>query len=89
MEFKHLNNRFTLYDNEEEIGFLSYGIIDDIMYVNGVVVDPKFRGKGYAGIILAEAVKYVRSENLKVIPRCSYVVSKFDNGGYEDIDARS
>lgn len=88
MEFVHKDNRFTLIDNNYEIGFLAYGIVDDIMYINGVVVEEEYRGKGFAQVILDEAIAYVRSANLKVVPRCSYVVHKFSQGGYEDVAAK-
>lgn len=88
MKIKHKDNKFILLDNDLEIGFLSYGIVNNIMYINGTVVDSKYRGQGLAKDLVLSATKYARDKRLQVIPRCSYVVSMFDRGGFEDIDAR-
>lgn len=88
MEFVHKDNRFTLISHNYEVGFLAYGIVDDIFYINGIVVDEMYRGQGLAKVILDEAVAYVRGNNLKAIPRCSYAVAKFSEGGYEDIQVK-
>ncbi len=88
MKIVHETDQFTLLENSEELGFLRYGIIDDIMYINGVVVEVKHRSKGLAKVLLDAGVDYAKDNKLKIIPRCSYVVSAFDRGGYEDVDAR-
>lgn len=88
MEFKHSENNISLMQGDREIGFLKYGIVDNIMYINGVVVDEAFRGQGLAKKIMNAGVDYAKNNNYKIIPRCSYVVSAFDRGGYEDVDAR-
>lgn len=88
MKIEHKDDYFSLISDNVEIGFLRYGIVENIMYINGVVVDPKFRNRGLAKDLLEESVAYAKKNNLKIIPRCSYVVKAFDRGGYEDIDAR-
>lgn len=88
MEIMHNENKFSFLAKGLEIGFLSYGIVDNIMYINGTVVDPKYRNKGLAKDLVLSATKYAREKKLQVIPRCSYVVAMFDRGGFEDIDAR-
>ncbi len=88
MKILHETDQFTLLKDNEELGFLRYGILDDIMYINGVVVEVEHRKKGLAKVLLDAGVNFAKDNKLKIIPRCSYVVSVFDRGGYEDIDAR-
>ena len=88
MKIEHKDKKFTLYDDQKEVGYVVYEIIDNVMYINGTVVDPEYRGQGLAKDIVLETVKYARKNQIQVIPKCSYVVDMFDKGGFEDIDAR-
>ncbi len=88
MKFEYSENNISLMQADREIGFLRYGVLEDIMYINGVVVDEDFRGQGLAKKLMNVGVDYARDHGYKIIPRCSYVVSAFDRGGYEDVDAR-
>lgn len=90
MEIEHLkqSEKFSLKDNDEEIGFLKYAISEKIMYINGVVVEPEHRSQGLAKKITIKAIDFARDNSMKIIPRCPYVANMFDKGGYEDVDAR-
>lgn len=88
MLIKHDENSFTMYDDETVVGYLKYEDKDGIWHLTSTFTYPAFRGKAYASKILAHTVDYMRKHNIKAIPVCSYVVNKFDAGGYEDIDAR-
>ncbi|NLC54672.1 MAG: N-acetyltransferase [Erysipelothrix sp.] len=88
MKLEHSEDKFSLMKDNEMIGFLQYGIVDQTMYVNGIVVDPEYRGQGLASDLLKAGVEFARENKYKIIPRCSYAASAFDRGGYEDVDAR-
>lgn len=88
MKIEHKTDQFSLLLNNEEIGFLRYGIVDTIMYINGIVVDPKYRGQGLAKDLLNAGVEFARENDFKIVPRCSYAAKAFDRGGFEDVDAR-
>ena len=45
--------------------------------INHTWVDGSLRGQGRAGQLLAAAIDWVKSENLKVFPTCPYVAKKF------------
>jgi len=40
-------------------------------------VQAAFGGKGYGGLLLAEAVGYARREGIKIVPVCSFVAARF------------
>ncbi len=88
MKLKYSENNISLMQDDLEVGFLKYAILDDVMYINGVVVNEDFRNQGLAKKIMDAGVDLARESGYKIIPRCSYVVSAFDRGGYEDVDAR-
>ena len=88
MKFIHKDNQFTLMDDNQELGYLTYKMQDGIMHLDGTFVHPEFEGNGYAAMLVDEVARYARDNQLKAIPVCSYIVAKFDHGGYEDIDNR-
>lgn len=77
-------------DDGEEIAVLAYRRTGNELTLDRTETDPSLRGQGVAGKLLGEAVAYVRENDFKVMPVCSYVVRKFDNAPdvYGDIDAR-
>lgn len=88
MEFVHKDSRFTVLIEGQEAGYLEYERKDNLLHLVSTVVDPKYRGQGLAAQLVDEVAKYAREHNIKTIPVCSYIVSKYDAGGYEDVDAR-
>lgn len=49
-------------------------------------VDPKLRGEGIAGDLVAEAVKYAREAGLKIKATCPYAKKELDaNPDYSDV----
>ena len=42
---------------------------------------------GIADKLLNAGVKYAEENNYKIVPICSYVVKKFEKGGYDHIKA--
>ena len=79
---------FYIYDeNKEILARLEYKKNGDILIFDHTVVSDKLKGQGIAQKLLDEAVDYVRKNNLKVKPECSYIVKKFESGNYDDIKA--
>ena len=47
------------------------------MILNSRNRESAFGGKGYGGLLLAEAVGYARREGIKIVPVCSFVAARF------------
>lgn len=88
LEIKKGKNKFYIGETEEtmvaRITWKNGG--ENIIVVDHTIVDPSLRGQGIAGKLLAKVVEMARTENLKVVPVCSYVVAKLTrNDEYKDI----
>ncbi|MDN5780418.1 MAG: N-acetyltransferase [Luteimonas sp.] len=64
-------NRFTTSEDGHE-GFVEYERDGDVLAITHTVVPPEIGGRGIAGKLVEAALRYARSEGLKVLPRCSY-----------------
>lgn len=88
-EIKHLveENRFALYDGNKEIGELTYKENGNVWTLDHTLVDSAYGGQGLAAKLMDFAIATVRERKLKVIPKCSYIRSKFEKNPeeYEDI----
>lgn len=78
--FQEEKTRFFL----EEEGNLVAEIKWDIqpngdLDVNRTFVDPSQRGKGLAEKLLLKVIEKAKTENVKIIPSCSYVANYFNN----------
>src|SRR3546814_13208573 len=52
--------------------FVEYTREGDILAINHTEVPPEMGGRGIAGKLVQEALRYARDEGLKVLPQCSY-----------------
>lgn len=60
----------------------------EILHINYVEAPPALRGTGAAGRFMQGLMDIVKSENLKVIPRCGYAAAWIDrHGDYKDLVA--
>ena len=50
---------------------------DGNIVIDHTGVESAFGGKGYGGLLLAEAVGYARREGIKIVPVCSFVAARF------------
>lgn len=72
------SGRFVIYDDEVFAGEMTYTRRNDgNIVVDHTGVESAFGGKGYGGLLLAEAVGYARREGIKIIPVCSFVAARF------------
>ncbi|RYJ42794.1 GNAT family N-acetyltransferase [Flavobacterium beibuense] len=78
---------FYLHEEGKKMGEMVVSIRDNKLTVYHTEVDLAAAGKGFAGLLLAEMVKYVRENNLTVIPLCPYVHAQFKRhpDTYQDI----
>jgi len=79
-------NKFIIKNEDVNIGYLGYELEDKVIYINTTYVDPKFRNGFLGKKLVDECVEYARKNNLKIVPRCSFVVRLFEKGKrYNDI----
>ncbi|MDY0906481.1 GNAT family N-acetyltransferase [Pedobacter sp. CFBP9032] len=80
-------DEFNLFDQDKKIGEMIVETIGDNLKVYHTEVDDDQAGKGYAKKLLDAMADYARSNQLKVIPLCSYVALQFKRhpDEYEDI----
>ena len=78
---------FLLEENNRRLGEMQVGISDKILTVYHTEVVPEMEGQGGAKKLVKTMVEYARTNNLKVIPLCPYVLSMFKKhpDKYEDL----
>lgn len=78
---------FYLDENQERLAEMEISVSKGTLTVYHTEVAEKLKGKGVAGDLLKAMVSYAREKNLKVIPLCPYVYSRFkkDPEAYADI----
>ena len=70
--------RFVIYDDDVFAGEMTYTRRNDgNIVIDHTGVESAFGGKGYGGLLLAEAVGYARREGIKIVPVCSFVAARF------------
>lgn len=72
------SGRFVIYDDNVFAGEMTYTRRNDgNIVIDHTGVESAFGGKGYGGLLLAEAVGYARSKGIKIVPVCSFVAARF------------
>lgn len=87
-DIKKGNNKFYVGEsNDNFLAHITYVYQEEfVIAIDHTFVSPELRGKAIAAKLLDKVVLMARSENLKVIPICSYAVAKLTrNNEYEDI----
>lgn len=57
--------------------YLRYEVVGKTLRLIETYTPPQHRGKGLAGLMVEEAIKYAVENDLKIEPICSYVVHYF------------
>lgn len=88
MEVKKGLNKLYVGDSEEaalaRLTWKNGG--NNIIVVDHTIVDPSLRGQGVAKLLLKGLVTMAREENLKIVPACSFIVTKMtQTDEYKDI----
>jgi predicted GNAT family acetyltransferase len=68
------NSRYELRE-DGGVAFAAYQRNGDIVAFTHTVVPERLRGKGLAGKLIEGALADVRRQGLKILPKCSFVVS--------------
>lgn len=93
MTIKHGNGRFYIGESEAEASaeIVYESVRDGIIAATRTYVSDEWRGQGVAGKLLARLVDYARAENLRIVPKCSYVEKKFTDNPetYADVAAEA
>lgn len=77
-EDSNKGGRFVIYDDGVFAGEMTYTRRKDgNIVIDHTGVESAFGGKGYGGLLLAEAVGYARREGIKIVPVCSFVAARF------------
>ena len=67
-------SQFNISINNKEV-YVDYKIEQNKMNLYHTYTNPELRGKGLAAKVVIAALKYAKSNNIKVIPGCTYVQS--------------
>lgn len=89
MEIIKGENKFYIGDEHSPTAKLTYYHQDeDTIVVDHTYVSESLRGQGIAGKLFETFVDFVREQNLKVVPQCSYIETRMDQSTqYNDIRA--
>lgn len=66
-------NRYEVHDGDELAGFSMYRLTSGTIAFTHTEVDPAFKGRGLARVLVTEALEDTRRRGLAVLPFCPYV----------------
>ena len=79
MEIKKVKEGFVLLVDGFEAGVCDLSKESDTIYsITHVIVDPRFRGHGYASMLVKAAANWAKENNVHLIPICSFSHSEFE-----------
>ncbi len=83
--------KFFIEENGGQIALMTYKKSSDgIITIDHTEVDPNFRGEGFGKDLVAEAVKFARENDLKIVATCPYAKKIIDKTPeFQDILAES
>lgn len=78
---------FIVEENGQRLAEMVIALMGKNMVIYHTEVSDTLAGKGVAKQLLAEAVKYVKQHQMKIIPFCQFVYAQFKKypGEYEDV----
>lgn len=86
MEITKGSDRFTVNENGEELGFISFIDEGEVMTIDHTEVSPKLKGQGAGKKLVERAVQHARDEGKKVVPQCTFAKSVIDqNPEFQDV----
>ncbi|MDR0614772.1 MAG: N-acetyltransferase [Lactobacillales bacterium] len=86
MNIRKEDRRLVLYnDTKPFIGEITWLQTEDVLIIDHTFVESEFGGRGYARQLVDALVKKARSENLKLLPACSYAKRVLIEHEYEDV----
>ena len=70
--------KFRLVDDDAILGEMTYSWAgNDKFIIDHTHIEPEQHGKGLGKLLVLEAVKYARENDLKIIPPCPFAKSVF------------
>lgn len=78
---------FYMFDANDQIAEIEFFVNGNILDIYHTGVRKKMEGKGIAAILVNTVVDYARNNHFKIIPSCSYVLSRFSRNPteFEDV----
>ena len=88
VEGNGVNKAYEYVQAGKRLAEITWAERDGVMVMDHTYVSDTLRGQGVAKKLLDAAAQYARSQNLKMKPICSYVVSAFEKSKeYDDVKA--
>ncbi len=82
------NNGIEYIVDGELLANITWQELEGVMNMNHTYVSDSLRGQGIAKKLLDEAANYARTNQLKMNPICSYVVTAFEKSdAYDELKA--
>lgn len=75
MEITKGNDRFSIIENGEELGFISFVDDGQTMTIDHTEVSDQLKGQGAGKKLVERAVEYARDEGKSVVPQCAFAHS--------------
>jgi predicted GNAT family acetyltransferase len=66
-------SRFEVFDGDELAGFAEYHRSGDEVAFIHTEIDPRFEGRGLAGLLARTALDTARAQGLAVLPYCPFI----------------
>ncbi|MBT2581420.1 GNAT family N-acetyltransferase [Planococcus sp. ISL-109] len=89
MDFQHQDNRITLLDGPEELGFVSYQENGDVLTIDHTEVAPKLSGQGMGKQLVGKLVEHARNDGKSLDPQCPYAKTVIERTEeYQDVLAK-
>lgn len=88
MDFTYTSDRIFLPDDHGNVlAEVTFPSIDaDTVDINHTYVDDSLRGQGIAGKLMEAAARYLKTQDKKAVPTCSYAVKWFEkHPDYQDL----
>ena len=81
------SGKFSVKENNEEIGFLEVGIGESNITAYHTEVLPAGEGKGWGKELFKALVEYAREQKLRITPLCPFVHAQLKRGkeDYKDV----
>ena len=81
-----VDRRFELWTGELLVGFCDYRMVDGVIRLPHVEIEPELQGRGYGGYLTAAVLDECRARGLRVEAHCPFVVAYLeDHPEYNDI----
>ena len=86
MKHSSEDKKFLAMDGDIQSGYLEYSFKNNNIFILTIFVDPEYRNRSLAKRLLDECVDYVKKEQFKIVPICSYAARVFEKTDkYDDV----